>query len=49
MSESDYKMVIEVIERLRLECDTPDKAMDQLKSEGLLDETGKTADSYRAD
>jgi hypothetical protein len=47
MTEADYKMVIEEIERLRLECDTPDKAKDQLRSEGLLDATGKTADLYR--
>ena len=48
MSESDYKMLVEQFERLRRQCDTPEKAREQLQSEGLLDATGRIAELYRA-
>ena len=47
MSEADFQMVMREIERLRLECNTPQKATEQLQREGLLDETGQTAAMYR--
>lgn len=47
MSEADLKMLIEQLERLRVECDTPQKAIEQLQKEGLLDENGLTAAPYR--
>jgi hypothetical protein len=47
MSEADLKMVLEEFERIRRECDTPEKAIAQLKQEGLLDENGETASMYR--
>lgn len=47
MSESDYKMLAEEFAQLRRDCDTPQKAIAQLQSEGLLDENGRTAAPYR--
>jgi hypothetical protein len=47
MSEADFKMLSEAFDRLRRECDTPEKAMAQLQSEGLLDAEGRTAPMYR--
>ena len=47
MSEADYKMLAEQFDRLRRECDTPEKATKQLMDEGLLDSTGRTAELYR--
>ncbi|HZY62171.1 MAG TPA: hypothetical protein VFE38_06550 [Edaphobacter sp.] len=47
MSEADYEMLTEQFDRLRRECDTPEKATEQLKREGLLDSTGRTAELYR--
>lgn len=47
MSESDLKMLRDHFERLRQQCDTPEKAVAQLKQEGLLDENGQTAPRYR--
>jgi hypothetical protein len=47
MSEADFQIVMAEFERLSHECDTPQKATEQLKSEGLLDENGVTAVMYR--
>lgn len=47
MSEADLKMVLEEFERLDRECNTREKAIAQLKKEGLLDENGETAAMYR--
>ncbi len=47
MSEADLKMVLEEFERIRRECNTKEKAIAQLQSEGLLDENGETAAKYR--
>jgi hypothetical protein len=46
MSESDLKMLIAEFDRVDLECDTPEKAMRQLQSEGLLDENGELPARY---
>ncbi len=40
-------MLIEEFARLRRECNTKEKAIAQLQSEGLLDENGETAAMYR--
>lgn len=47
MSEADFKMLEAQFERLRLECDTPQKAVAQLQKEGLLDENGQIPAQYR--
>jgi hypothetical protein len=47
MSESDLKMLKAHFERLRRECNTREKAIAQLQSEGLVDENGQTAALYR--
>lgn len=48
MSESDYKMLTEQFAQLRRDCDTREKAISQLQSEGLLDADGHTAAPYRS-
>ena len=48
MSEADLQMIFAEIERLRIQCDTPEAAKRQLQSEGLLDEAGELAARYRA-
>ena len=47
MSEEDLKMITDYIEKLRVECNTPEKAIAQLQSEGLLDENGELPERYR--
>ena len=47
MSEEDLKRLEARFERLRIECDTPEKAIAQLQKEGLLDENGEIAAPYR--
>jgi hypothetical protein len=47
MSEVEYRMLAEYFERLDLECDTREKAIAQLQSEGLLDENGQIPAKYR--
>jgi hypothetical protein len=47
MSEQDLKLLTAHFEQLRRDCDTPQKAIAQLQSEGLLDECGQTASLYR--
>jgi hypothetical protein len=47
MSETDLRLLVEQFERLSFECDTPEKAAEQLKREGLLDSSGRTAELYR--
>jgi hypothetical protein len=47
MSDSDLKLLTDHFERLRRECDSPGKAIAQLQSEGLLDQSGRTAAQYR--
>ncbi|MBS1813607.1 MAG: hypothetical protein JSS87_01895 [Acidobacteria bacterium] len=47
MSENDLRMLMEQFDRLRVECDTPEKASAQLQKEGLLDEKGQIATPYR--
>jgi hypothetical protein len=47
LTEADLKMLIEEFARLRRECNTKEKAIAQLQSEGLLDENGETAAMYR--
>jgi hypothetical protein len=46
MSEDDFKMLMAEFERIDRECDTPEKAMRQLQSEGLLDENGELPARY---
>jgi hypothetical protein len=40
MTEADLKMLTDYFDRLRIECNTPEKARAQLQKEGLLDEDG---------
>jgi len=40
MSDTDYKMLAARFERLSQQCDTAEKATEQLKREGLLDAFG---------
>jgi hypothetical protein len=47
MSEADFQMVMGEIDRLRRECDTPEKVRAQLQREGLLDENGELPEMYR--
>jgi len=47
MSEADYKMLVEEFARIRRECDTREKAIALLQSEGILDASGEYADPYR--
>jgi hypothetical protein len=47
MSEQHLKLLLAHFEKLQHDCDTPEKAVAQLRSEGLLDETGATAPLYR--
>ncbi len=49
MSEADFKMLVAGFERLRQECDTPEKATAQLLKEGLIDEDGRLAAIYRGE
>lgn len=49
MSEQHFRMLMEQLDRVARECDTPEKAIAQLQSEGLLDENGRTAALYRPD
>ncbi len=47
MSEHKLKLLAAHFERLRNDCDTREKAEAQLRSEGLLDQSGHTAPLYR--
>ncbi len=46
MTEADLKMLTAEFERIRIECNTPEKAIAQLQSEGLLDEDGELPPRY---
>jgi hypothetical protein len=46
MSEADFEMLMAEFDRLRRECDTPEKATAQLQKEGLLDANGKLPARY---
>jgi hypothetical protein len=48
MSESDLKMMKAYFEKLRQECNTPEKALAQLQKEGLVDQDGNPAPMYNA-
>jgi hypothetical protein len=47
MSPEDLKMMIEYFDKLRIECNTPEKARAQLQLEGILDENGEYTERYR--
>jgi hypothetical protein len=46
MSELQLKMLLEHFEKINRECDTPAKALSQLRDEGLVDEDGRTSALY---
>lgn len=47
MGENDLKRLKEYFQRIRDEYDTPEKATDLLRREGLLDENGEPSPSFR--
>jgi hypothetical protein len=46
MTYADLKMLTDYFDRLRIECNTPEKATAQLQKEGILDENGDLRARY---
>ncbi len=46
MTQADLKMLKAEFARIRIECNTPEKARAQLQKEGLLDENGELPARY---
>ncbi len=47
MSEADYKKLMARFAEIRSECNTPAKATALLQSEGIVDQSGRTAPHFR--
>lgn len=47
MSEADYKKLMARFAEIRTECNTPAKATALLQSEGIVDQSGRTAPHFR--